>query len=189
MDKKAETSLYKLKGDDEIRTFLLGSGWSEEASYFFAKKFSSFNLVLEREDHSSLGWHILITGTDNFHLKNNVALKNEINVLKGIFTGFWFRDDAYKNIVGHEVSDDETKHDAYMPECFTKDKDKIQYLVSMLLGSGADFVFDNEYFLAYYADNTNRNKLQLKIIKIEDQVNLHFDKSGNLFFANGEKLI
>jgi len=188
MSECAETSLYKLKSDEEIKDYLLGNGWAEEGKDFFEKKYSRFRLILEREDDSNYGWRFMITG--NFRLNNNVALQEEIKKLKSIFAGFWFRDDAYKSVVGKEVFEAEAQEKpVVIADSFNKDKDKIQYLVAALLSSGADFTFDKEYFVAYYADNAKERRLQLKVIKIEDQANLHFNEHGDLFFENGEKLI
>ena len=188
MSECAETSLYKLKSDEEIKDYLLGNGWSEEGKGFFEKKYSRFRLILEREDDSNYGWRFMITG--KFRLNNNVALQEEIKKLKDIFAGFWLRDDAYKSAVSKEVFEDEAqKKSVVLADSFKRDKDKIQYLVAALLSSGADFTFDKEYFVAYYADKTKEKQLQLKVIKIEDQANLHFDEHGDLFFENGEKLI
>lgn len=188
MNNTAETFLYKCVSDDEIKEHLRGNGWVEKGYDFFEKSFVNFRIILERENDTSYGWHFLITG--KFKLNNNNLLEQEIDNLKSIFTGFWFREDAYKQAVGHEIVPGESeKNVCALDESFSLDKDKIQYLVAQLLSTGADFIFDSDYFIAYYADKKNRHKLRLKIIKVESQANLHFDKNGELYYESGERFL
>lgn len=187
MNNTAETFLYKCVTDDEIKEHLLVNGWAEKGHDFFEKAFRDFRIILERENDTNYGWHFLVTG--NFRLNNNVVLEAEIKALKDLFTGFALRNDAYNRVVGHEVVVEEAeKDDPGVGDSFIEDKDKIQYLVAQLLSTSADFIFDKEYFIAYYADKSNDYKLRLKIIKVAEQVNVHFDKNGDLYYSNGERL-
>ncbi len=182
---RADTFLYKKKSDDEIEKYLTNNGWQPQGNNFFEKKFGNFRIVLEKENDSIYGWKFMITG--NFKLNNNIVIKKEIENLKEIFSGFWFREDAYK-LIGHEVNSEEQVRDApSVPETFNNDKDEIQYLVGSLLGSGADFIYNDNYFIACYTNKAS--KLKIKVIKIEAHVTLHVCKRGGIYYDNGEQLL
>lgn len=182
--KRVDTVLYKKKSDDEIQEYLVNNGWLAKGNDFFEKEFNDFRIILEKENNTISGWHFLITG--NFKLSNNILIEKEIKDLKEIFSGFWFRENAHK-IVGHEVNPEQVQGTKLIPETFNNDKDEIQYLVGSLLGSGADFIYNDNYFIACYTNKAS--KLKIKVIKIEDHVTLHVCKRGGIYYDNGEQLL
>jgi len=182
---RTDTFLYKKKSNDEIEEYLTSNGWQPQGNDFFEKKLNNFRIVLEKENESAGGWHFMITG--NFRLNNNIAIKKEIENLKEIFSGFWFREDA-REVVDHEMNPKQARGTkSAPPEAFGRDKNQIQYLVASLLGSGADFIYNNDYFVACYSDK--KLNLKIKVVKIEDQTSLHVDRTGGIYYPNGEKLL
>lgn len=181
------TTLFKLKSDEEILDYLRENGWVEKGNGFFEKPFKRFRIVLERENDSGMGWKFSIVG--NYQVNNNKAISDEIESLKSIFSGFWFQDNAYNRVVGQKVNEDLAEKNVDVPVVFKDDRGSIQKLVALLLSSGADFIFNDDYMIAYYIDNNSRNTLKLKVIKIEDQVDLQFDRHGNLYLPDGEKFL
>jgi len=179
-------NLIRLKDESEIKNFLIQNGWQEKSDSFYEKKFKNFRLVIEKENDALSGWKFYIIG--KYALNNNKVIQDEINKLREIFSGFWFRDDAFKHIVGHEIDSEQVQKEPYVSEEFKKNKDVIQYLIATLLSSGADFIYNHDYFISFYVDKVKKD-LRLKVIKIADSVELHFDQNGAIYLPDGERFL
>lgn len=182
--KNITATLIKLKKDEEIESFLKEHGYYDRGNGFFEKKYKNFRIVLEKESNHSLGWKFFVIG--NFKINKNEAIQNEIKELKEIFTGFWPSEEAKKEVVKREKIVNVNKP---VPSGFKEAKDELQYLVALLLSSGADFIFNNDYFISFYSDKDHKNALKLKVVKIEDSTELKFAKDGSIFYEDGEKLL
>jgi len=178
-------NLIRLKDEKEVKEFLLENGWHKKADNFFEKKFKDFRLILEKEEDVLSGWRFYIVG--KYVLNNNKSILQEIEKLKEIFSGFWFRDDAFKHIIGHDIDKNKDKK-AIVSEEFKENKDVIQYLITTLLSTGADFIFNRDYFVSFYVDNEKKD-LRFKVIKIADSVDLYFDDNGILYLPDGERFL
>jgi len=178
------TTLLKLKEDEEIEEFLEKNGYYNRGYGFYEKKYKNFRIILEKEAEKPLGWKFSIIGS--FRINQNQAIADEMKKLQQVFTGFWPQENYKKEKVGREKVVEANKK---VGDSFKKDKDQIQYLVSILLTSGADFIYNNDYFIAFYVDNADKTQVKLKAIKIEDTTELKFMKDGTIYFEDGEKLL
>jgi len=182
--KNITATLIKLKKDEEIEKFLEENGYYNRGHGFYEKKYKNFRIVLEKEEEKPLGWKFSVIG--KFKINQNYAIEKEVAALKHIFAGFWPEENYKKELIKR---DKVVKGKNNVGDSFKQDKDQIQYLTALLLSSGADFIYNNDYFIAFYMDKEDKKQLKLKVIKIEDTTELKFMKNGTIFFEDGEKLL